>query len=46
MKIDCVCVDNTMAQKGYGFSFLKNQYSILWKKNKTLEIQNAFFHIN
>ena len=28
MKIDCVCVDNTMAQKGYGFSFLKNQYII------------------
>ena len=28
MKIDCVCVDNTMAQKGCGFSFLKNWYII------------------
>lgn len=25
MKIDCVCVDNTMAQKGCGFSFRHNK---------------------
>ena len=43
MKIDCVCVDNTMAQKGCGFSFLKNQYSIFVEKEQNIRNSKCIF---